>query len=77
MTAAAPSSALELCGWPQRALRATQGVRADTVRKSRDSSADAVFTQELMARPSPPDMLARQNSDFQSQNANESVAEEP
>ena len=28
-------------------------LRADTVRKSRDSSADAVFTEELMASMQP------------------------
>jgi hypothetical protein len=50
-TAAAPSSALDLCGCPQRALLATLG--ADTVCKSRNSFADALFTQGLMALMQP------------------------
>jgi len=47
-TAAAPSSALDLCGCPQRALLATRRGQ-HTVCKSGNSFADALFTQGLMA----------------------------
>ena len=47
---AAPSSAFDLCGCIQRALLATHGLlEADTVCTSRNSFADALFTQGLMA----------------------------
>ena len=49
--AAAPSSAFDLCGCTRRALLATW--RADTVCKSRNSFADALFTQGLMALMQP------------------------
>ena len=42
-----------------RAVRLHPPLRADTVPKSRDSSADAVFTQELMASMQPIISLAR------------------
>ena len=51
MTAAAPSSALELCGCPQLARSAQ--LNADTLKKSEDSTSDALFTQELMASMQP------------------------
>jgi len=53
--AAAPSSAFDLCGCIQRALLATRGLlEADTVCTSRNSFADALFTQGLMALVAPP-----------------------
>ena len=45
--AAAPSSALDLCGCPQRALLATR--RQHGVQVQEQSFADALFTQGLMA----------------------------
>ena len=47
-TAAAPPSALDLCGCIQRALLTTRR-RHRTVCKSRNSFADALFTRGLMA----------------------------
>ena len=50
-TAAAPSSALDLCGSAPNVRSSSLG--ADTVCKSRNSFADALFTQGLMALMQP------------------------
>ena len=50
--AAAPSSAFDLCGCTRRALLSPLG--ADTVCKSRNSFADALFTQQGLVALVPP-----------------------
>ena len=58
-SAAAPSSALELCGFPQRALLATQGRHGEEVRRQLYRRSDALLTQELMASMQPTISWAR------------------